>query len=382
MKLSCTQENLNRGLLISSHIASKNVNLPILNNVLFRAEGGVITLVATNLEIGIKCEVRGKIEKEGSVALPAKLFADYLGSLPNDKIDLDLQDQTMEVRCKNYETRIRGAATSEFPLIPEVAKEGGYSLDVGKFREAVNQVVFATSTNEIRPEISGILMHFDGAGMKVVIAATDSYRLAEKTLDLAGKENENSRDVIVPARTMQEVLRILSVFRESEDPEAPNLVKIYLAENQIMFSLNGVDLVSRVIDGQYPDYKQIIPASYETRAGFNRNELIKVVKTASLFAKPGIFDVTFSLKPGSEKAGELVLSSANSQFGENTVKLGAEVEGKENEITLNYRYLLDGLGAMESEEVALELTSGENPCLLRPKTENSDYLYIVMPIKK
>lgn len=382
MKLSCTQENLNRGLLISSHIASKNINLPILNNVLFRAEGGVITLIATNLEIGIKCEVRGKIESEGAITLPAKLFADYVGSLPKDKIDLDLQDQTLEIKCKNYETRLRGAATSEFPLIPEVAKEAPYILDVGKFHEAVNQVVFATSTNEIRPEISGILMHFDGAGMKVVVAATDSYRLAEKILALAGKENENSRDVIVPARTMQEVLRILSVFRDSEDPEAPNVVKIYLAENQIMFSLNGVDLVSRVIDGQYPDYKQIVPASHETKATFNRNELMRVVKTASLFAKPGIFDVTFALKPGKEKTGELVLSSANSQFGENTVKLEAEVEGKENEITLNYRYLLDGLGAMETEEVALELTSGESPCLLRPKVETVDYLYIVMPIKK
>jgi DNA polymerase-3 subunit beta len=382
MKISCTQENLNRGLLVSSHIASKNISLPILNNILFRAEGGVITLLATNLEIGIHCTVRGKIEEEGAITLPAKLFADYVGSLPNEKIDIELQDQTLEIKCKNFETRVRGAATAEFPLIPEVSKEGGWSLDVAKFREAVNQVVFATSNTEIRPEISGILMHFDGQGGKVVVAATDSYRLAEKTLSLVGRENENTRDVIVPARTMQEVLRILSVFRDSEDPEASNLVKIYLAENQIMFSLNGVDLVSRVIDGQYPDYKQIIPGSWQTRAAFNRNDLIRVVKTASLFAKPGIFDVTFGFKPGKEKVGELTLSSANSQFGENTVKLDAEIEGKENEITLNYRYLLDGLGAMESEEISLELTSGESPCLLRPKADGADYLYIVMPIKK
>ena len=382
MKISCTQENLNRGLLVSSHIASKNISLPILNNVLFRAERGVITLLATNLEIGIRCAVRGKIEEEGAITLPAKLFADYVGSLPNEKIDINLADQTLEIKCKNFETRIRGAATAEFPLIPEVSKEGGWSLDVAKFREAVNQVVFATSITEIRPEISGILMHFDGQGGKVVAAATDSYRLAEKTLGLVGRENENARDVIVPARTMQEVLRILSVFRDSEDPEAPNLVKIYLAENQIMFSLNGVDLVSRVIDGQYPDYKQIIPGSWQTRAAFNRNDLIRVVKTASLFAKPGIFDVTFGFKPVKDKMGELTLSSANSQFGENTVKLDAEIEGKENEITLNYRYLLDGLGAMESEEVFLELTSGESPCLLRPKADGADYLYIVMPIKK
>jgi DNA polymerase-3 subunit beta len=382
MKLSCTQENLNRGLLISSHIASKNINLPILNNVLFKAEGGIITLLATNLEIGIKCAVRGKIESEGAITLPAKLFADYVSSLPNDKIDLELLDQTFEIKCKNYETRIRGAATSEFPLIPEVEKVAGYSLDVGKFHEAVNQVVFAVSTNEIRPEISGLLLRFDGQNKKVVVAATDSYRLAEKSVGLASNENENSREVIVPARTMQEVLRILSVFRDIEDSETPNLVKIYLAENQIMFSLNGVDLVSRVIDGQYPDYKQIIPGSWQTRAGFSRNELIRVVKTASLFAKPGIFDVTFVFKPGKEKMGELILSSANSQFGENTVKLEAETEGKENEITLNYRYLLDGLGAMETDEVVLELTSADSPCLLRPKAEGADYLYIVMPIKK
>lgn len=382
MKISCTQENLNRGLLVSSHIASKNVSLPILNNILFRAEGGVITLLATNLEIGIRCTVRGKIENEGAITLPAKLFADYVSSLPNEKIDIDLADQTLDIKCKNFETKIRGAATTEFPLIPEISKEGGWSIEVGKFREAVNQVVFATSNTEIRPEISGILMHFDGQSGKVVVAATDSYRLAEKSLSLTGRENENTRDVIVPARTMQEVLRILSVFRDIEDPEAQNLVKIYLAENQIMFSLNGVDLISRVIDGQYPDYKQIIPASYETRANFNRNELIRVVKTASLFAKPGIFDVTFGFRPGKGGAGELVLSSANSQFGENTVKLEAEVEGKENEITLNYRYLLDGLGAMESEEVTLELTSADSPCLLRPKVDGVDYLYIVMPIKK
>jgi DNA polymerase-3 subunit beta len=382
MKLSCTQENLNRGLLISSHIASKNVNLPILNNILFRAEGGVITLLATNLEIGIKCGVRGKAEKDGAITLPAKLFSDYVGSLPNEKIDLELKDQTLEIRCKNFETKIRGAATAEFPLIPEVNKDTAFSVDVGKFREAVTQVVFATSTSEIRPEISGILLHFDGAKKRVTVAATDSYRLAEKSLELAGGEGENSREVIVPARTMQEVLRILSVFRETEDPEAPNTLKIYLAENQILFSLNSVDLISRVIDGQYPDYKQIIPSSWKTKAIFNRNDLIRVIKTASLFAKPGIFDVAFSFKPGKEKSGELTLSSANSQFGENTVRLEAEIEGEANETTLNYRYLLDGLGAMETKEVALEITSGESPCLLRPKDQGADYLYIVMPIKK
>lgn len=380
MKFSCTQENLNRGLLVSSHIASKNVNLPILNNILLKAEGGVITLLATNLEIGIKCTVRGKIEKEGGVTLPAKLFADYVASLPNEKIDIELQEQNIEIKCKNFETKIRGASTAEFPLIPEVTKEVAYNLDVEKFREAINQVIFAVSTNEIRPEISGVLLNFNGQTKNLIVAATDSYRLAEKVLPLVNGENEESREVIIPVRTMQEVLRILSIFRDVEDPEVPNILKIYLAENQVLFSLNNVDLVSRIIEGQYPDYKQIIPTSWKTRVIFNRSGLIKAVKTASLFAKPGIFDVTITCKSG--KGGELILSSSNSQFGENTVKLSTEVEGEQNEITLNYHYLLDGLGAIESDEVFLEITSPDSPCLLRPKVENADYLYIIMPIKK
>ncbi len=382
MKLSCIQENLNRGLLIYSHIASKNISLPILNNILFRAENGVITLLATNLEIGIKCVVRGKIEKDGVIALPAKLFADYIASLPNEKIDLNLQDQNIQIKCKKFETRIRGVGVSDFPLIPEINKEGGYSLDVGKFREAINQVIFAVSPNEIRPEISGIFLHFDGQKKKLTVASTDSYRLAEKSLDLVNGENENVKDAIVPARTMQEILRILSIFRDTEDPESPSVLKVYLAENQILFSLNSVDLISRVIDGQYPDYQQIIPSNWKTKAAINRNELARLVKTASLFAKPGIFDVTFTFYPGKNGAGELVLSSANSQFGENTVKLDTELQGGKNEITLNYRYLLDGLGAIESDEVFLEITSSDSPCLLRPKAESSDYLYIIMPIKK
>jgi len=382
MKLSCIQENLNRGLLISSHIASKNISLPILNNILFKAENGVITILATNLEIGIRCTVRGKIEKDGALTLPAKLFADYIASLPNEKIDINLQDQNIEIKCKNFETKIRGASAAEFPLIPEINKERAYSLDIKKFREAINQVIFAASANEIRPEISGIFLKFDGQKKKLIIASTDSYRLAEKNLELINGENEDSREAIVPTRTMQEILRILSIFRDTEDPESPNILKIYLAENQILFSLDSVDLISRVIDGQYPDYKQIIPTNWKTRAVFNRNELIKVVKTASLFAKPGIFDITFTFQPGKEREGRLVLSSANSQFGENMVKLDAELEGDENEITLNYRYLLDGLGAVESDEVFFEVISADSPCLLRPKGDEVDYLYIIMPIKK
>jgi len=381
MKISCTQENLNRGLQISSHIASKNINLPILNNVLLKVDSGSISLLATNLEIGVKCLIRGKIEQEGSIALPAKLFTDYVGSLPQEKVDLDLQDQVVEVKCGSFETKLRGVLATEFPLIPEVNDCLMYNVDVLKFRESVNQVIFAVSGNEIRPEIGGVFMKFNGQDKKITIAATDSYRLAEKNLDFIEGSEEN-RDVIVPAKTMQEILRILSVFKEGDSQEASSSLKICLTENQIMFSIDGVELVSRVVEGQYPDYKQIIPSSWKTKISFNKNELAKVIKTASLFSKQGIYDIDFKFKPADNGRGDLILNSANSQFGENTVNLGVELEGEENAIVLNYKYLLDGLNAIYSDDVILELISGDNPCTLRPKKEIADYLYIIMPIKR
>jgi DNA polymerase-3 subunit beta len=383
MKISCTQENLNRGLQISSHIASKNINLPILNNVLLKVENGTIIFLATNLEIGVRSIIRGKIEEEGSIALPAKLFTDYINSLPREKVDISLDDQNIEVKCGSFETKLRGVLPTEFPLIPEVSNCSTYSVEIEKFRNSVNQVLFAVSTNDIRPEISGVFLKFDGEKKQMTMAATDSYRLAEKSIEFRSGE-EGERGVIIPFKTMQEVLRILSVFKDSGDTEEENILKICLTENQVMFSINGVELISRIVEGQYPDYKQIIPGAWKTRATFDKAELIRVVRTASLFSKQGIYDINFKLKPkeNNNEEGELVLNSANSQFGETTASLKVYLEGEENEIVLNYKYLLDGLNAIEQEKVVLELISGENPCLLRPKEENSNYLYIIMPIKR
>lgn len=384
MKISCTQENLNRGLQISSHIASKNINLPILNNVLLKVENGSIVFLATNLEIGVRSVIRGKIEEEGSIALPAKLFTDYINSLPREKVDITLEEQNIEVKCGNFETKIRGVLPTEFPLIPEVKDCSTYSVEIDKFRNSVNQVLFAVSNNDIRPEISGVFLKFDGEKKQVIMAATDSYRLAEKNIDfLEGESGE--RGVIIPFKTMQEVLRILSIFKdgENDNTEEGKVLKICLTENQAMFSVNGVELISRVVEGQYPDYRQIIPNTWKTKAIFDKTELIQVVRTASLFSKQGIYDISFKFKPKEEgREGELILNSANSQFGETTASLKIDLEGEGNETVLNYKYLLEGLNAIEQEKVILELISGENPCLLQPKEETSNYLYIIMPIKR
>ncbi len=391
MKLSCLQENLNQGLFVVSHVASKSSNLPILNNVLLKAEEGVLKLLATNLEMGVTCLVRGKIETEGEFTVQSKLFSDYVALLPNERVDVELKDQNLEIKCQKLKTKIRGQGAADFPLIPPIEKKAPLVLSGQEFVRAVNQVIFSVSENEARPEISGVLLVFGKDNL--TLAATDSYRLAEKKVPLKS-QSKNEASVIVPTRTLQELLRILSgtkkirgeEFRAGETTEASDKLEIYLSENQILFSFDNIELVSRTIEGQYPNYQQIIPREYKTKAQANVAALIKLVKTASLFSKSGIFDVSLEFL---KREKEIEVSSANSQLGEASSRLEAEVEGEANKIVVNYRYLLDGLENLSSELVYFELTNDTSPCLLRPvqgqKGEAKsleDYLYIIMPIKQ
>ena len=373
MKLSCTQENLNKGLNTVSHIASKNTNLPILNNVLLRAEGGVLKLAATNLEIGISCVVRGKIEKEGSYTLPAQLFSSYISLLPNDRLGLELEDGKVKIELGNYKTKIKGTESSEFPLIPRIERENKYVIKAKELKKAISQTIFAVATDETRPEISGVLFDFtSGKRDELFLAATDSYRLAEKKVNIekvSGK-SENNRNIIVPARTLQELLRILN--------EEDEIIEIYYNDNQILFTTDSIEVISRIIEGQYPDYKQIIPKNYKTKITVDTQEFIKVVKTASLFSKSGINDISLRFFPDKK---ETIISAANTQFGENVTNLESTIEGEENNIVLNYRYFLDGLAVFDTDKLSFEIIDNSNPGILKP-VKNEDFVYVVMPIKQ
>ncbi|MHA1757638.1 MAG: DNA polymerase III subunit beta [Promethearchaeota archaeon] len=373
MKISCTQENLNQGLFIVSHIAGKNINLPILNNILLKTESGVLKLFATNLEIGISCIIRGKIEEEGEFTVPAKIISDYVNLLPKERVDIQLEDQNLKIECNNFKTKIRGVSATDFPLIPQIEKENPYICDAGALKQALAQVIFAVSSNETRPEISGVLFDFSGGdNATLTVAATDSYRLAERKIDL-GSGARNIK-IIVPARTVQELLRILGGVKEVEDSN----LKIFIEENQILFVYDNIELVSRLIEGQYPDYQQIIPREFKTQIKVSTAELLKAVKTASLFSRSGIYDITLNFDPHSK---EIVVSSVNNQLGENISRVDAEIQGENNSIILNYHYLVDGLNNINSPETTLELIESDNPCILRP-FEDKKYLYIIMPIKQ
>ena len=375
MKIFSLQENLKQGFFIVGHIAGKNINLPILNNIMIKTEDGNIKMLATNLEIGIVTMVRGKIEKEGAYTVDAKIISECINLLPNKKVGLELKDGVLAVDSDNYKVKIRGQSAEEFPLIPEVDKKNYYSAPIEEFKKAVTQVMFAVSLSESRLELSGVMFNFNGAGL--TLAATDSYRLAEKNIKIKTNNSEEKK-IIVPAKTLQELIRILSGLQASALAAEDQGIKFYLSENQILFTCGSTELVSRLIEGQYPDYQQIIPTTSKTKAISQRAELIRAVKLASLFSKTGINDINLDFPKGKN---QVVVSSVSGQTGENVTSLEAKVSGEDNGIVVNYRYLLDGLNNIDSELVRLEIVDGNTPCLLKSDKE-TDYLYIIMPIKQ
>lgn len=368
MKLTCTQENLQRGLSIVNHLAGKNTTLPILNNVLLKAENGVLELSTTNLEVGVKCLVRGKIEEEGAFTVQARLLSDYVNLLPSQPVNLEMKDSELKVSCESYKTKVKGMSAEDFPLISSVETKKTIQLPVNEFKEALGQVIFAVALDETRPEISGVYFQLDKKGL--VLASTDSFRLAERILVL--KNAPSSEDnFIVPFRTLQELNRILG------DASGDEPLTIRWTDNQVSFEFDGIELISRLIEGQYPDYHQIVPTNFKTEIVIDAKEFTQLVKSASLFCRAGINDVTLVANPDKK---ELEIMSSNSQLGENKGSIQAEITGEANEIVFNYRYVLDGLQNMSAKEVRLKLIDKHNPGLFLPEGETS-YTYIIMPIK-
>jgi DNA polymerase-3 subunit beta len=337
------------------------------------AKNGNIRLTSTNLEVAVSCLIRGKIDQEGDITVPSKLFYDYISLLKEEKIDLEINDHILQIEAGDYKTKINGLSSSDFPLIPSVSVEKTFTLPVTGFHEALSQVIFAVANNESRPELSGVLLKFTPEGL--ILVATDSYRLAERKIKVS-TDRQDETSVIIPSRTMVEVNRILSVFNDT--PDAPADLQISLSENQTVFTFGPVELISRTIEGNFPDYQQIIPKTFQSEAKIDREDLINAVKTASLFSRSGLFDVTLSFNP----AGIIKAAAADSTRGENTANTKATVSGMENTITLNFRYLLDGLQSISTEMILFQLIDGASPCVIRPVGAENFHLYIVMPIKQ
>lgn len=377
MKLSTTQENLAQGLSLVSHVSSRNVNLPILQNVLVKADGKVLRLSSTNLDLAISCSVRGKVDEPGEITVPARLFAEYVNLLPGGQVDLELLKNTVVVRSGKSETRLNGIPASEFPVIPRVGDGKQFKLGVTAFRQALGAVIFAVAQTEARPELTGVFFSFGGLeNGALTLAATDSYRLAEAIVPLEKGSSGDPATIIIPGRALVELGRLLSAPQDELDGTSPLTVTV--AENQVQFEVGGAELQSRLIEGTYPEYRQIIPAEFQTEAVLPRGEFVSAIKAASLFTKTGLNDVR--LEFAAKKP--LLVKAQDAQTGEHRAEVPGEVTGGQNHVVVNYRYLLDGLAAIGDDEVRYRLIDAANPCLVTPKDPSERYLYIVMPIKQ
>lgn len=382
MKFSCTQENFYQGLQVVGHATSKNNSLPILNNVLLKIENKELRLLSTNLEIAVSATVRAKIEEDGDVTAPAKLLLEYLSVCSQGRVDVELKGSDLKIQTQNDTTIVKCVSSQDFPLVPPINKIVSYGLGAQDFKEALQKVMFAVSKNEARPELCGVYMDFCFSKEAVLtLAATDSYRLAEKKTPLLGnfgdkQYSKEPQKVIVPGKTIQEVLRVVGLFREDEN-QTP--IEITIQDNQIVFSYGTVEIYSRLIEGKYPDYTQIIPHQFKTKIQVQVSEWIKRIKAASLFSNTGVQGVVFNFLGGNEQ--KVVISSISGQTGEHTSSVLSKIEGEDNKITLNYRYLLDGLMNLFVEEAEFHIVSSESPCVLRPKG-SEDFLYIIMPIRQ
>jgi DNA polymerase-3 subunit beta len=368
MKIICTQENLQKGLSIVSQTVKKTATLPILSNVLFSCEEGKIKLSTTNLEMGMTCFIRGKIEKGGKITVPAHLIYSYISNLPQTNVLLESKNGILNLECENFKAQVKSLDPSEFPLIPKIDGEALCKIKSEDFRKALSCVVFAAAPDEIRPEIAGV--YFKIGKDNIRLAATDSYRLAEKVIKNSQTVNKEAV-FIVPKITMTELLRLLTKNMESE-------VLVFASENQIKFAVGETEFISRLVDGQYPDYLKIIPENFSTKLKINTDEFTNALRSASLFSKIDGNEAEIEVKP---KTGEMKIYSESGQVGKNVAVLRGQGEGKEEKIFVNYQYVLEGMQAADSEEINLLFSGDIGPVQLKPEGDQN-YTYIIMPIKK
>jgi len=373
MKLAILKENFLTSLNIVNRATSRSITLPILNNVLLSAEKSFLQLAATDLELGIKCWSLAKVEREGAITVPAKFLISLLSFIPDDKINLEVKNNILSLEGENYKNQLKGIRAEDFPIIPGVKSDKSLEIKSQTLAEGLSQVIDTASPSQARPEISGV--YFSLAKDSIEIAATDSFRLAEKKIPLAKFPFEQRFSLIVLQKTIREIINIFS--------ENPGRLKIYFSPNQIMFeskmaevSHPQVQIVSRLIEGEYPNYKEIIPKEFKTQLILQKQEFLNQIKTASLFSGK-INEIKLRIDP---KQGVLEIFAQNPDLGQSRSQLKSKIKGDKIETSFNYRFLVGGLVNIKSREVIFELNGEEGPGVLKPAGDES-FIYVVMPIK-
>jgi DNA polymerase-3 subunit beta len=375
MNVSVMQENLARGLQTVSRAVSSRATLPVLANVLLRTENAGLKLTATNLEIGISCWVPGKVESEGEITVPAKLITDLVASLPNQRVELILsaKDRTLKVTCAGSRASIKGIEADEFPVVAAVSDNPTTAVPAKALRDALGEVVFAAASDESRPILTGVLTRLNGDTM--TLAAADNYRIAVRTVALARPVGVELA-IVVPARSYAELIRVLP---DSEDP-----IELTVTPNrsQVMFHVDGTDLVSRLIEGQFPNYEPVVPKrdAWTARAVVDREAFLAGTRRASIFARDSANIVKVEVGGEGSDGSGIAITAHAADVGDNADTLEAAVEGQATTIAFNARYLIDVLSNLGADEAVLELSGPLAPGVVRG-VNRDEYVHVIMPVR-
>jgi len=367
MKCTCKQRDLLNALNVAVKAINNGNTLPVLNNFLIKAESEKLIISATNLEIAITMSINAVINEAGSITIPAKLLNSYVNYLKENEIEISSDDhgQSLNLKSDGATTNIKGISAEEFPAIPKIEKETSFFINSEVLGKAIQQVVFATSLNKSRPILTGV--YFEMHENEVKIVATDSYRLSEKTIKLK-KSVEKDFQCIIPSRTILELGKIIS--GKNED------IQVVISQNQVLFKIDKIELISRLIEGKFPDYKQIIPEAPKTKAIIELSDLVLALKRVNLFAKENSNNIKLEFRENNM----LSLTTQATQFGSGEEVLETNISGIDNEIALNSEFMLDVFSTISDHEVSIEIDTSLSPVIIKvPKIDN--FLHIIMPLK-
>ncbi|OGI92714.1 DNA polymerase III subunit beta [Candidatus Nomurabacteria bacterium RIFCSPLOWO2_01_FULL_46_18] len=364
MKIDCGVEKIKNGIFQAERVTGKNLTLPVLNSILLIASGKSLKLRATNLSLGIEIEIPAKIEKEGTLAIPGGVLADVFSNiLDTESVSLESVDGNLMVKTKRNKVKVKGQPWDDFPTIPTVSGTE-FKIEAQKVIDGIKSVYYSSAVSDVKPEISSVYIYSNEDNL--IFVATDSFRLAEKKIKVRGAE---AMSVLIPFKNIPEILRVFG--------ELQGEVKICFNKNQVSFSAENTYLTSRVVNGIFPDYRQIIPKESKTEAVVLKQELLGALKLSNIFSDK-FNQVNLRIAP-KEKIFEL--SSANNDVGENKTHLDAALSGEAVELSFNFKYFLDCFQSIPTDSLSIKLLGAARPIVVAPLSDPS-FTYLIMPMNR
>ena len=373
MEFSCLQDNLSRGLANVSRAVAQRAPLPVTQNVLIETEDSKVKITATNLEIAISTWISAEIKEAGSLTIPARMLTDFINSLPSgEQVEVKLiKDKAgIEIKCKTYNGRISGTDAGEFPPIPESSDSPTISVPSAALKRSLGRVAIVSATDDSRPVLMGVKVEIDKSG--ITLAAADGFRLAVDRVEISSTEDLDSA-AIVPGKTMLELERLIDDSNQSTIQ-----ISISEASNQILFNLENIQVVSQLIQGQFPDYEKLIPNSSSTQSLVDRKAFMESIKAASIFARDGSGIIKLIMDKSSKKIS--ILSNAE-EIGDLENDIDADINGDESKVAFNSRFLQDVVGVLGSDVIKIDSSSPSSPGVFTEKSDgNSNYRHVIMPM--